>query len=84
MRHWNHDGLLEDVATESAAGTIGAYRLKHGLVGTAQELPSNRDSLPGVPVSCEWLHTALLIRSNQYRLAVSVVVLGRGRLEHLP
>ena len=30
-RHWNNDGLLEDVATGSAAGVIGAYALKHGL-----------------------------------------------------
>lgn len=29
MRHWNNDGLVEDVATGSAAGTIGAYRLRH-------------------------------------------------------
>jgi predicted PhzF superfamily epimerase YddE/YHI9 len=27
----NNDGIIEDVATGSAAGVIGAYRLKHGL-----------------------------------------------------
>ena len=32
IRHWNNDGRIEDVATGSAAGTIGAYCLKHGLV----------------------------------------------------
>jgi trans-2,3-dihydro-3-hydroxyanthranilate isomerase len=32
VRHWNNDGIIEDVATGSAAGTIGAYRLRHGLV----------------------------------------------------
>ena len=31
-RHWNNDGVLEDVATGSAAGVVGAYALKHGLV----------------------------------------------------
>ncbi|MDE4173451.1 PhzF family phenazine biosynthesis protein [Phaeobacter sp. PT47_59] len=31
-RHWNNDGVMEDVATGSAAGVIGAYALKHGLV----------------------------------------------------
>lgn len=30
-RHWNNDGILEDVATGSAAGVVGAYALKHGL-----------------------------------------------------
>jgi trans-2,3-dihydro-3-hydroxyanthranilate isomerase len=29
VRHWNNDGIVEDVATGSAAGTIGAYRLRH-------------------------------------------------------
>ncbi|WP_245908836.1 PhzF family phenazine biosynthesis protein [Mycobacterium neglectum] len=32
VRHWNNDGVIEDVATGSAAGTIGAYRLRHGMV----------------------------------------------------
>jgi trans-2,3-dihydro-3-hydroxyanthranilate isomerase len=32
VRHWNNDGIIEDVATGSAAGTIGGYRLRHGLV----------------------------------------------------
>jgi heme-degrading monooxygenase HmoA len=26
VRHWNNDGVVEDIATGSAAGTIGAYR----------------------------------------------------------
>lgn len=30
-RHWNNDGIMEDVATGSAAGVVGAYALKHGL-----------------------------------------------------
>ena len=29
VRHWTNDGLLEDVATGSAAGTIGAFRLHY-------------------------------------------------------
>jgi PhzF family phenazine biosynthesis protein len=31
VRHWTNDGALEDVATDSAAGVVGAYRLKHHL-----------------------------------------------------
>ena len=30
-RHWNNDGILEDVATGSAAGCVAAYLLDHGL-----------------------------------------------------
>ena len=35
-RHWNNDGIMEDVATGSAAGVIGAYALKHGLTKSEQ------------------------------------------------
>lgn len=37
VRHWNSDGIIEDIATGSAAGTIGAYRLKYGLVRGGEE-----------------------------------------------
>lgn len=29
IRHWNNDGIIEDIATGSAAGTIGAYCLRY-------------------------------------------------------
>lgn len=29
-RHWNNDGQMEDVATGSAAGAVGAYLVRHG------------------------------------------------------
>lgn len=31
-RHWNNDGVVEDVATGSAAGTVAGYCLRHGLM----------------------------------------------------
>jgi PhzF family phenazine biosynthesis protein len=36
VRHWNNDGIVEDIATGSAAGTIGAYRLTHGLAAAGE------------------------------------------------
>ncbi|BCJ34102.1 phenazine biosynthesis protein PhzF [Actinocatenispora thailandica] len=33
IRHWDNDGTVEDIATGSAAGVIGGYRLRHGLAG---------------------------------------------------
>lgn len=32
-RHWNNDGLLEDVATGSAAGCVAAYLRRHERLG---------------------------------------------------
>lgn len=32
QRHWNNDGIVEDVATGSAAGVVAAYARRHGIV----------------------------------------------------
>ena len=44
MRHWNNDGVVEDVATGSAAGVVAAYALRHGLIpaNDAAELRQGR------------------------------------------
>ena len=49
IRHWNNDGVVEDVATGSAAGTIGAYRLRHGLVPGGQEFTLRQGRFAGRP-----------------------------------
>jgi PhzF family phenazine biosynthesis protein len=36
-RHWNNDGVLEDVATGSAAGCVAAFLLRHGRAGDGEE-----------------------------------------------
>ena len=36
-RHWNNDGILEDVATGSAAGCVAAFLLRHGRAGDGEE-----------------------------------------------
>ncbi|TCC37401.1 PhzF family phenazine biosynthesis protein [Kribbella capetownensis] len=37
-RHWNNDGVVEDVATGSAAGCVAAYLLRHRLARDGVEL----------------------------------------------
>ena len=49
MRHWNNDGIIEDVATGSAAGTIGAYRLRHGLARGGDTFILNQGQFTGRP-----------------------------------
>src|SRR5690242_12197109 len=49
MRHWNNDGVLEDVATGSAAGTVAAYRLRHGLVPAGETFILNQGRFTGRP-----------------------------------
>jgi PhzF family phenazine biosynthesis protein len=49
VRHWNNDGIIEDVATGSAAGTIGAYRLRHGLVRGGETFILHQGQFTGRP-----------------------------------
>jgi PhzF family phenazine biosynthesis protein len=49
VRHWNNDGILEDVATGSAAGTVGGYRLRHGLIRGGETFTLNQGQYTGRP-----------------------------------
>jgi PhzF family phenazine biosynthesis protein len=49
VRHWNNDGVMEDVATGSAAGTIGGYRLRHGMVCGGESFTLNQGRFTGRP-----------------------------------
>lgn len=79
-RHWNNDGVLEDVATGSAAGTIGAYRLKHGLARGGETFTLSQGRFTGRP-------SHLRVRPEGEPQAVATVkvggdvaVVGSGRL----
>ena len=48
-RHWNNDGVMEDVATGSAAGVVGAYTLKHGLAQPDQSFCLKQGHFMGRP-----------------------------------
>lgn len=48
-RHWNNDGIMEDVATGSAAGVIGAYAMKHKLVEAGQTFTIRQGHFLGRP-----------------------------------
>lgn len=49
MRHWNNDGIMEDVATGSAAGVVGAYCHKHGLVAGGAPFALSQGRFTGRP-----------------------------------
>ncbi len=49
VRHWNNDGVVEDVATGSAAGTIGAYRLRHGMTAGGHDFSLHQGRHVGRP-----------------------------------
>jgi PhzF family phenazine biosynthesis protein len=84
IRHWNNDGVLEDVATGSAAGTIGAYRLRQELAQAGETFVLNQGRFTGRP-------STLLVRPEgtpgeiaNVRVGGDVALVGRGELEIVP
>lgn len=48
-RHWNNDGVIEDVATGSAAGCVVAYLMRHGLASDGVPLSLAQGRFTGRP-----------------------------------
>jgi trans-2,3-dihydro-3-hydroxyanthranilate isomerase len=84
IRHWNNDGALEDVATGSAAGTIGAYRLRHGLVQAGEIFVLNQGRFAGRPSTLQVQPQGTRGRVENVRVGGDVALVGRGVLETAP
>lgn len=48
-RTWDNDGRVEDVATGSAAGPVGAYLVRHGLASPGEEIIVRQGRFLGRP-----------------------------------
>ena len=84
VRHWNNDGLIEDVATGSAAGTIGAYRLRHGLVRGGDTFILNQGQFTGRPSKLRVVPEGTANRVETVKVGGDVAFVGHGTLEALP
>lgn len=84
IRHWNNDGLLEDIATGSAAGTIGAYALRHGLVRSGKLFILKQGRFTGRPSILRVQPEGTPAVVQTVRVGGDVVLVGRGMLEVLP
>ena len=84
VRHWNNDGIIEDVATGSAAGTIGAYRLRHGLVRGGDTFILNQGQFTGRPSTLRVLPEGTANRVETVKVGGDVAFVGHGTLEALP
>lgn len=84
IRHWTNDGLLEDVATGSAAGTIGAYRLRHGLARGAEEFVLHQGRFTGRPSILRVVAEGSANRVDTVKVGGDVCVVGHGVIEVLP
>src|SRR5262249_21757051 len=84
QRHWSNDGVLEDVATGSAAGVIGAYRLLHGLAVAGKTFILDQGRFVGRP--SELFVTPKTNGRGRIEVDVggTVSFVGGGTLEALP
>ncbi len=83
QRHWNNDGGVEDIATGSAAGVIGAYRLRHGLASSGASFVLNQGRFTRRP--SELLVIPRITQAGAIEVDVGgwVSFVGRGELEAL-
>jgi trans-2,3-dihydro-3-hydroxyanthranilate isomerase len=84
VRHWNNDGVIEDVATGSAAGTIGAYRLRHGLVRGGDTFILHQGQYTGRPSTLRVLPEGDANRVETVKVGGDVSFVGHGVIEALP
>jgi PhzF family phenazine biosynthesis protein len=83
-RHWNNDGVLEDVATGSAAGCVVAYLMRHGRARHGVEVLLSQGRFVGRPSIIS--ATAYGSPAEIERVAVGgdVALVGTGTLRALP
>jgi predicted PhzF superfamily epimerase YddE/YHI9 len=81
VRHWNNDGIIEDVATGSAAGTIGAYRLRHGLVRGGDTFVLNQGQFTGRPSKLRVLPEGDASNVETVKVGGDVSFVGHGVIE---
>jgi PhzF family phenazine biosynthesis protein len=83
-RHWNNDGLVEDVATGSAAGCVAAYLRRHNRLGEGETAILRQGRFLGRP-------SEITVRAHgtggdiaSVEVGGDVVVVGTGTLNRLP
>jgi trans-2,3-dihydro-3-hydroxyanthranilate isomerase len=83
-RHWNNDGVVEDVATGSGAGCVAAFLRRHERIGDGVLTTLHQGRFVGRP-------SEITIRARGRETAVhsvevggEVSLVGSGRLDQLP
>ncbi|MFJ2648200.1 PhzF family phenazine biosynthesis protein [Streptomyces sp. NPDC087420] len=83
-RSWNNDGVLEDVATGSAAGCVGAFLAKHGLVPPDAEFALAQGRFAGRPSLMRVMPQGPRDALTNVRVGGEVALVAAGRLDRLP
>jgi trans-2,3-dihydro-3-hydroxyanthranilate isomerase len=81
MRHWNNDGVVEDVATGSAAGVVAAYCLRHGLIAAGDNRELQQGRFAGRPSTIRICAEGSPGNISSVKVGGDVAIVGRGTIE---
>lgn len=84
VRHWNNDGIIEDIATGSAAGTIGAYRLRHGLTRGGDTFILHQGQYTGRPSTLRVQPEGTADHVDTVKVGGDVAFVGHGVIDAVP
>jgi trans-2,3-dihydro-3-hydroxyanthranilate isomerase len=83
-RHWTNDGLLEDVATGSGAGTAAAYLVRHGVKEPNREWILKQGRFTGRPSEIRVQANGARDDIRNVLVGGDVALVGQGTLSVLP
>lgn len=83
-RHWNNDGVVEDVATGSGAGCAAAYLRRHGRIGDGEEAVLRQGRFTGRPSEMTISADGQGEDVRSVKVGGEVAFVAEGRLQELP
>jgi trans-2,3-dihydro-3-hydroxyanthranilate isomerase len=83
-RHWNNDGLVEDVATGSAAGCAAAYLRRYDRLGDGETATLHQGRYVGRPSTITIRAHGAGTDITSVEVGGDVVFVGTGTLERIP
>jgi len=83
-RHWNNDGLMEDIATGSGAGAVGAYLTKRGRITAGEEFTLRQGRFLGRPSEIRVRSEGTPGEITRVQVGGDVALVGRGVLDAVP
>jgi predicted PhzF superfamily epimerase YddE/YHI9 len=83
-RHWNNDGLLEDIATGSAAGCVAGYLLRHRRIRDGVPASLAQGRFAGRPSQITITAFGPPDEVSRVTVGGAVTVVGHGVLRMLP
>ena len=81
-RTWDNEGRVEDVATGSAAGPVGAYLVRHGVKQANQEIILHQGRFVGRPSEIFIKVAAESARIHSVNVSGGVCMVARGAFDH--